>query len=318
MSIPRTIAHALEAVAVRAPSAPCLLAPQQGVSMTYGEVNRATSVVASALEQWGLRAGSREVVAMDLPNTAENLMLQLALARTGSAVATAKDAAALDSLATKLTSQNSAVRGCVAASKGSWLASVELSLPALLADNLFAEIGGRGSAGAQPTALPDSLGAHAGEELPHAYFNSATPLTHTQALALGQAAASQLALTPDDRVAVAITLSHAFGIGSACGAALASGAAIVLPAVGGLRGCGVPEQRAAVTLEVIAGTRCTALFADTHTLKAFAEPQMVAKREALDVSSLRTGVVKVGSGADFLDETVEFAGVSLFTLGKRA
>jgi hypothetical protein len=53
-----------------------------------------------------------------------------------------------------------------------------------------------------------------------------------------------LGMSDIDRVCVSITLYHAFGIGSACSAALLSGAAIVLPAVGGLQ---VKNRRAAVT-----------------------------------------------------------------------
>ena len=38
---------------------------------------------------------------------------------------------------------------------------------------------------------------------------------------------------------------------------------------------------------------------------------------AADLGLLRGGACKVGSGADFLDETVPFAGVALATVGKR-
>ena len=85
----------------------------------------------------------------------------------------------------------------------------------------------------------------------------------------------------------------------------------MLPAVGGIRGCGVPSQRAEATLQTIAGEQCSILFADTHTLKA-----LPADVDA-DLNALRGGVVKIGSGTDFLDETREYAGVTLATLGKK-
>ena len=121
---------------------------------------------------------------------------------------------------------------------------------------------------------------------------------------------------------VSITLCHAFGMGSAVGSALRRGAAVVLPAVGGIRGCGDPTQRASVTLDVLEATGASVLFADSHTLKALPE------REGGALPKLRTGVVKIGSGSDFLDVThaviggaerpLEYAGTKLLAMGKRA
>ena len=79
-----------------------------------------------------------------------------------------------------------------------------------------------------------------------------------------------LELTPSDTACVSITLSHAFGIGSAAAACLASGACISLPNVDGLHGCGVPSDRAAATLLALEDG-ATVLYADTHTLKALPE-----------------------------------------------
>jgi len=101
-----------------------------------------------------------------------------------------------------------------------------------------------------------------------------------------------------------------------------SGGAVVLPAVGGIRGCGDPQQRADVTLSVLEASRATQLFADTHTLRA------MPPADGRDLSALRTGVVKIGSGSDFLEGVHEaptkggeplelsFAGVRLVAMGK--
>jgi hypothetical protein len=125
-------------------------------------------------------------------------------------------------------------------------------------------------------------------------------------------------MNTDDRVCVSITLYHAFGIGSACSAALQSGAAIVLPAVGGLQGCGVPSQRAKVTLDTLVSEKCTLLFADTHTLKALHDERLTEALQKANLSAhLRGGVCKTGSGVDILSETVTLAGVTLETLGKQ-
>mmetsp|Transcript_26509 Transcript_26509/g.53776 ORF Transcript_26509/g.53776 Transcript_26509/m.53776 type:complete len:142 (+) Transcript_26509:278-703(+) len=141
---------------------------------------------------------------------------------------------------------------------------------------------------------------------------------------MGAAAKERLAITPDDRVLVSITLCHAFGIGSAVGSALLAGAAVVLPGASGIRGCGSPGQRAQVTLEVLASQRCSLLFADVHTLKALPGPGTA------DLSALRGGACKVGSGADFLEDVreaklgpdgemrpLEYAGVPLMAVGKK-
>ena len=90
---------------------------------------------------------------------------------------------------------------------------------------------------------------------------------------------------------------------SAVSGALRAGAAVVLPAVGGIRGCGDPKQRAAVTAEVLASTQASVLFGDTHTLRA-----MLAVGSTPDALALRTGVIKIGSGSTFLDGVTEAPG----------
>ena len=178
------------------------------------------------------------------------------------------------------------------------------------------------------------------------------PLSQSAALGLGSELAAKLEVTAADRICCSVTLMHAFGIGSACGAALGSGATLVLPAgscthtkpplplhhhahthhsrtaVGGIRGCGNPTQRAEVTLEVLASTQATVLVGDTHTLRAMAELGQ-APPAGLE---LRTGVIKIGSGSTFLDDVreappgpkggaplpLEYAGVSLHAIGKKA
>jgi acyl-CoA synthetase (AMP-forming)/AMP-acid ligase II len=313
----RTLSAALDRIAKRTPLSPALLVPEQGLALSYADLSSSTKAFAAGLSKWGVQR--RDVIVSDLPNTAENLSLQLAASRAGAAVATVKDQDALERLVAAVAARGGRVSGCIAASDASFLneagSKARLPLPSVCAGKaLDALMRGPADEGDERAMEPDSSDA----EPVLAFWNSLTPLTHAQALAQGEVCADALSLSADDRVCVAITLCHAFGIGSACAGALLRGAAIVLPAVGGIRGCGVPEERAAVTLRVLAAQHCSVLFADTHTLKAFAAPAMVAAREALDLSRLRAGVIKVGSGADILDETVEFAGVQLRTLGKRA
>ena len=93
---------------------------------------------------------------------------------------------------------------------------------------------------------------------------------------------------------------------------LLAGGTVMLPAVGGIRGCGDPAQRAKVTRDALVHTNSTLLFGDSHTIKAL-EPLGVP--EGL---SLRDGVIKIASGTDFLDSTVQYAGVSLRSMGKNS
>ena len=311
--------------AVATPSRLALLAPQQNISWSFEELDSKARKLATGLEDLGYTQGS--VALSDIPNVAENILLQLALGHLGAAIATPpKDEAALAKLASKHN-----VRGvvCLDSSAGVLSDGGGISEPLPMV-----EVGGDGTRpargvvpfyelvehcpprGAAPLASEGSLlGSYGGAEL-----------THGACLALGEAAASKLAITPDDRVCCSVTLMHAFGIGSATSSALVSGAAVVLPAVGGIKGCGNPAQRAEVTLDVLKSTQASVMFGDTHTLKA-----MAALGDCGEGLRLRTGVVKIASGSDFLDGITEappgpkggdplplqYGGVAFHAMGKK-
>lgn len=313
------------AVAARKPSSLALLAPQQSVAWTYEELDVKARCLASGLEDLGYKAGS--VAISDVPNIAENLLLQLALSHIGAAIATPpKDADALESLRAKFD-----VRGVICKDGAEPPANAEplhaLALPTVYleaADGLRPAAGSVSFAeliehcpprGAAPAASASSaLGIYGG-----------AALTQGNALTLGAEAAAKLALVPDDRVCCSVTLMHAFGIGSAIGSALHAGAAVVLPAVGGIRGCGDPKQRASATLEVLASTKTSVMFGDSHTLRSL---RPLSPAEPL---ALRSGVVKIGSGSDFLDGVtqapaakggeplpLEYDGIAFHAMGKKA
>jgi acyl-coenzyme A synthetase/AMP-(fatty) acid ligase len=248
-----------------------------------------------------------DVVVSDLPNIAENLILQIACSRIGVTYATVKDVNGLDALRG---TTDGRVRGAITCNKESFLASAALQHAAIVASDddqagslheLFAPANGG-------LSFPDNntVGGNWG------FFNSTKALSAEEVVQLGTAAGEYLNISEADRVCVSITLCHAFGIASACAGTFLNGGAVVLPAVGGIRGCGVASQRADATLETLVSQRCTLLFADTHTLKALPEPTV-----DMDLSALRGGVVKVGSGSDFMEEEVQYAGVSMHTMSKR-
>ena len=275
-----------KAAAGRWPSAVAVRSQSEKLVVTFGALERQASATAVALSGRGFEAG--QVLICDLQNVAQNLVLQLACSKLGVSYATAKKSAdmyeALD------------VGGVVYKDDASHLKASKL--PALSAADLLVE-----------TVQADGEDVAGGSNPNHAYFNSTSPLTNDEVMSLAEDAATHLELSHLDTACVSITLCHAFGIGSAAAACLATGATLSLPNVDGITGCGVPSERAAATLLALETDDCTILYADTHTLKALPED--------CALPSLRTGVCKISSGADFLEKSTPFAGVALWTLGKR-
>ena len=292
----KSIAAALDVIAQRAPSRLAVLSPFQSAGadkITYLQLSQQSSALAGFLSAYGYEKSN--ILVSDLPNISENLMLQLACNRLSVHFATAKNLEAM--------AKFPRVNGAVTAQTTGFLAETNLPLPYLDGEFLLDLIhnGGLDDFSSETNDAGDQL------EATHAFYNSVKPFTNQEALQLGKEAANELKMTHDDKVCVSITLCHAFGMGSAVCSTLLSGATLVLPAVGGIQGCGVPSERAAATFQVLRDQKCSLLFADTHTIKALpAEPEQLY---------LRGGICKVGSGATFLYETVGYGGVQLKTLG---
>ena len=79
----------LSAIRRAAPTALALDAPRQQVLWSYGELHQRVRQLAGGLRELGV--GKGDVVASDLPNVCENLLLQLAVAHLGASFASAKD-----------------------------------------------------------------------------------------------------------------------------------------------------------------------------------------------------------------------------------
>ena len=308
-----TLAAAVRRVA--RPERAALVSPQQSIDWSYGELDLRSRSLAAGLSELGVKRG--DAVVTDFPNTAENLVTQLALSHLGAVVASAKDAAAI----AKLQDSGTPVLAALCATSESSLLSFALKLPPVILSGSATELWTGGGGTSLPyeelaTCAPDDADPVDDPDALHGSYNGS--LLSSAALgSLAADAARELSTLESDRVCVSISLLHAFGIGSAVGSALTSGATVVLPAVGGIRGCGTPEQRADVTLQVLGSTGATQLFADTHTLRALPSPGEAAL-------ALRTGVVKIGSGSDFLKGVTEaakdlplvFNGVPLHAMGK--
>lgn len=294
-----------------------LIAPAQGVHYSYAELDHSARCLASGLHELGYREGS--VMLSNVPNVTQSIILQIALSHLGATLATPLGAEQRAALAS--THHVAGALVCEPAqAELEWasdlpLRTISLAPPSETSPLIhFDEICDR------PPRVEDPA---ANEATLLGVFGSAK-LSNSMALQLGAAAASRLRTEASDRTCVSISLVHAFGIGSAVCNAFVSNAAVVLPAVGGIKGCGDPKQRADVTLSVLESTGSTQLFADTHTLRAM--PSM----DSGALPKLRAGVVKIGSGSDFLEGVrevptpggqplpLEYAGVRMIAMGKKS
>lgn len=291
----KSISGLVQAVASRAPSSIALRSPFQSQTFTYEQLSVTSNALAGFLSMYGY--GRNDVLISDLPNVSENLLLQIACNRLGVAYATAKNFEGM--------AKFPKIKGAVCANDTGFLAETNLTVPYLSGEFLQDLIHNGGLEEFHQESFPEL-----DPDTTHALYNSpAAPYTNRQALEQGEDAAFELSMCADDKVCISITLCHAFGIGSGICSVFSQGATAVLPAVGGIQGCGVPSERAAATLEVLKEEKCTLLFADTHTLNALPDPPH-------DLP-LRGGACKIGSGSTFLDETRKYSGVSLRTVGKR-
>src|SRR6056297_1841934 len=98
------------------PDYTALLAPQQAVAWSYGELDLRCQQLASGLRELGVR--EQDVVVSAVPNVSENLLLQLALSHLGAAIATVKDEASLEQLRAR-----HSLRGAVCKDAESFLAA---------------------------------------------------------------------------------------------------------------------------------------------------------------------------------------------------
>lgn len=305
MSTPRTIAGLVDAIAFRSPSKLALISPFQEIGTkkyTYGELSKATQAMAAFLSVYGYERN--DIIVSDLPNTTENIIVQLACNRIGVGYGTAKS---IEGMAKQFVK----VKGSISTNSSGFLAETNLPVPYLSGDYVT-ELIHHGGLKDFFDEIHDNDDVENVSEDAHGFYNTDKPYTNSQALYDGKQAHWNLAMSSDDIVCISVTLSHPFGIGSALCSTLLAGGTVALPGVGGIQGCGIPSQRASATYDTLQNENCTLLFADTHTYKAL--PPNIQPH---DLKSLRGGVCKVGSGSDFLNETLSLAGVQLRTMGKK-
>jgi len=247
-----------------------LICPHEKVQWTYGEFWEHVQRVAAGLKGLGYQQNS--VVATDMKNTVPNLLLQMAAAHNGMVVLTVKNAAELDKL-----SEQIPVQGAVLASSGSFLSKATFPTTSLDAAAL-AKLSGKATEGAT------------NRDAPLAYYSSAQETTNREIYLYGVGTAGTLEINDGDKVCVAASLNHPFGIGGAISAIIRN-AAIYLPDMEN------PDLQDS-----------TVVITDTHKLPSLRDA-------AAKGSKVRGGIVKVGSGFDLLTDKEALAGAELWTMG---
>jgi hypothetical protein len=176
----QSLCAAVDAVAAAAPSRLAVRSPFQAHAMDYATLRGQSLALAHALSV-SLSYQPGDVLLSDLPNITENLLVQLACARLGVAMATVKDTAALSILQQKVGVER--VRGAVVSSpSSSFLSTVTLRHPPIM---------GGDEASSTPWSLPRLLQAKSRQgtlftpptvDLDSAwgFFNSTSPLTHRE------------------------------------------------------------------------------------------------------------------------------------------
>lgn len=207
---------------------------------------------------------------MWLPSVAENVLVQLAAAISNVRVVTVKDAngmAKAEALHCKglITSLENYLGSGKAAPTSAIIPPIVTGTENLTGDFLrFAELLTMDGAAA-PLPVDDLVD---GSDQPMYFYNSTKGVSQLELLDAGAAAASELALSPVDRLCLPITLNHSFGFGSGALAAFLSGATLVLPSA-----APSPKETLAALRGADGHDGCTVLYADTHTLGALTELQ---------------------------------------------
>ncbi|KAL3934275.1 MAG: hypothetical protein SGARI_003462, partial [Bacillariaceae sp.] len=133
----KTVAAALDSAAIARPHHLAVISPFQTEvtnKFTYQDLRLKTNELAGFLSAYGY--GRKDIMVSDLPNIAENLMLQIACNRLGVIYATTKNLEGMAKLPT--------VKGSVCATNEGFLSETNLTLPYLSGDFLMDLIHGGG------------------------------------------------------------------------------------------------------------------------------------------------------------------------------
>ncbi len=305
-----TLGAALAAAAREAGGRIALISRHQGIRLTYAELDREVSRIASGLLAIGLSRGDR--IGIWSPNNAEWLLTQYAAARAGIILVTLNPAYRVNELEYALN-----LSGCAAIvlARHFKTSDYEAMLRILIPD--LADPAGRVESARLPalkrailigddavpgflpfaaiaraaTAASDAALAKIAPRLQfddpiNIQFTSGTTgfpkgatLTHHNILNNGFFVGEAIHLGPDDLVCAPVPLYHCFGMVMANLASLTHRAAVVYPSAG---------FEPLAVLEAVAEERCTALYGVPTMFIAELDHPDFAR---FDLSSLRTGIM---------------------------
>ena len=318
---PARAADLLASRAADATDAIALIEPSTSTRWSYGELNDRALAFARGLDEMGYVPGAKLGVRLD--NCNELLVAMLGASARGIDVETAKT---MDALARDVRCRGTLVHHLDAAAAGAMPGAHEpiairggaVSDPIVHWDIMIDAFrgwdapmppvrereGGGGGGGGSGGDGDD------GRTTSSSFFFNAPgkPTCEAALLAHGVAAADALSMTRDDRVCVAVPLSHAMGFGFGVLAAMRVGAAVVLPSPAG----GGDAISAAMVSE-----RCTLMLADSHATRALPGDAGGATTAPKGWDAFRGGLTKVGSGDGVGDApSVRCFGVALTAVGK--
>jgi fatty-acyl-CoA synthase len=267
-----------------------LVSCHQDVRLTYEELHRAVSRLASGLLARGIAKGDR--VGIWAPNCVEWVLVQYATAALGAILVNVNPAYRTHELAYAL--KQSGVRLLVSApAHGSsdyaaMVAETRVELGALeeavfLGSPEWSELSGHGL---DEDALAERAATLAFDDPINIQYTSGTTgypkgatLSHHNILNNGFFVAELLGYGPDDRVCLPVPFYHCFGMVMGNLGATSHGSCIVIPG---------PSFDAGTTLAAVAEERCTSLYGvPTMFIAELSHPEFAS----FDLASLRTGIM---------------------------
>ncbi len=285
-----TIGANLRRTAAEHPGRDALVSPQQGVRLTYVELDAAVDRLATGLLGIGIARGDR--IGVWSPNCAEWVLFQYAAARLGAILVNLNPAYRTHELAYAIRQSGTRLVAAMPEFKTSdyrgMLAEVAPELPALERVLLFGGDEWLGLAATAPdrNALDEREAALGFDDPINIQYTSGTTgapkgatLTHHNILNNGYFVGELLGYTAADRVCIPVPFYHCFGMVMGNLGATSHGAAIVIPA---------PAFDPGATLEAVQDERCTSLYGvPTMFIAELDHPRF----GEFELGSLRTGIM---------------------------
>jgi len=285
-----TIGSRLERAAAEHPDREAVVSCEQGVRLTYAQLDAAVDAVASALLARGVGKGDR--VGVWAPNRVEWMLVQYATAKVGAILVNVNPAYRTHELTYALNQsgirllfsapdfKTSDYRGMVQEVTPD---APELQETVFFGDPVWDEVA---ATAVDAEALAERLASLDPDDPINIQYTSGTTgapkgatLSHHNILNNGFFVGELCSYTEEDRIAVPVPFYHCFGMVMGNLAALTHDACVVIPAAG---------FDPTATLKAVAAERCTSLYGvPTMFIAMLADPSFAEH----DLHSLRTGIM---------------------------